>query len=247
MRTCLAARPRVAPGPPGPRRLPAKPVLLACLLAALAGSARGAPVPMACPGSPDVVITAAAMPAAQVQLACDGAADARRFLAPILPAQAPPLQVEIVDAMPPDLRADAVGCYAHATRRILVLDLPQFLARGRWFGVPVSEALYRAVVAHEVAHAIVGCHTGERRIPTAAHEYVAYVTMFATMPAALREAALQALPGRGLGADAELNDLRYAYDPMLYGVDAWRHWQRQADGAGFLRRVVRGEVAVELD
>ena len=148
--------------------------------------------------------------------------------------------------MPADLRRDAVGCYAPRTHRLLVLELSGFLARERWFGIPASQQLYRSVVAHEVAHALVGCHLDGRRLVNAAHEYVAYVVMFATMEPATLSAVLAAMPGHGFTYDTEINDMRYTLDPMTFGLDAYRHWLRQADGMGFLRRVVDGQVVPDL-
>lgn len=179
-------------------------------------------------------------------LACGGVNDARRFLAPLgldEPVQVP---IHAVEQLPMDLRADAAGCYLARTRAVFVLTLQRFLERGKWFGVPVTEALYRALVAHEVAHAIVGCHLGERTLPSAAHEYVAYVTMFATMDPGLRARVLAAMPADTMDHDAEINDLRYAFDPMRFGVEAYRHWRRQPDGMAFLDEVIRGRIAPEL-
>jgi hypothetical protein len=148
--------------------------------------------------------------------------------------------------MPPGLRPDAVGCYAVRSRRLMVLEQPLFLQRGRWFGVPVSPRLWRAVVAHEVAHALVGCHLQGRPLPSAAHEYVAYVTMFATLDEATRQAALAAMLGSGFDHLAEINDVTYSFDPMRFGVNAYRHWLRQPDREGFLREVLIGAIVPDL-
>lgn len=97
-----------------------------------------------------------------------------------------------------------------------------------------------------VAHAIVGCHLGERRLSLAAHKYLAYVTMFATLPAALRDPALAAMPGTGFDHPLQINTMVYAFDPQRFGADAFRHWRSQRDGAAFLRRVIAGEAIVDV-
>jgi hypothetical protein len=178
--------------------------------------------------------------------ACDGARDALGFLGSLPRPEGETLRIELVAAMPPGLRPDAVGCYAVRSRRLMVLEQPLFLQRGRWFGVPVSPRLWRAVVAHEVAHALVGCHLQGRPLPSAAHEYVAYVTMFATLDEATRDAALAAMPGRGFDHAAEINDVTYAFDPMRFGVEAYRHWLRQPDRDRFLREVLVGAIVPDL-
>lgn len=183
---------------------------------------------------------------AAVALSCDGARDAIGFLAPLRLGGARPVLIELVNRMPADLRRDAVGCYAPRTHRLMVLELPGFLARERWFGIPASPTLYRSVVAHEVAHALVGCHLAGRQLVNAAHEYVAYVAMFATMEPATLRAVLAAMPGEGFRFDGEINDMRYTFDPMSFGIESCRHWLRQPDGPGFLRQVIDGEVVPEM-
>lgn len=183
---------------------------------------------------------------ATVPEACAGAADALGFLA-WLPRDAEDvIRVELVSALPSGLRPDAVGCYARGSRRLMVLERDLFLQRGMWFAVPVSPRLWRAVIAHEVAHAMVGCHLKDRSLAGAAHEYVAYVTMFATLDESTRVAALAAMPGEGFGHDAEINDFRYAFDPMRFGVDSYRHWLRQPDGRAYLMSIIRGSIVPEM-
>lgn len=179
-------------------------------------------------------------------LACAGARDAVKFLEKLVIPFTSPVLIELVARLPADLRKDAVGCYALKSRRLMVLEFPDFMARNTWFGVPVGSSLYRSVVAHEVAHALVGCHLEQRTLPSAGHEYVAYVTMFATMSPQVREAALRATPGEGFRFDAEINNLRYALDPMVFGADAYRHWLRQPAPMDFLRQVIRGQIVPNL-
>jgi len=181
-----------------------------------------------------------------VATACEGARDALGFLHTLPRPEGETLRVELLAALPAGLRPDAVGCYAIRSRRLMVLEQPLFLKRGTWFGVPVSPRLWRAVVAHEVAHALVGCHLQGRPLPSAAHEYVAYVTLFATLDAPTRDAALAAMPGRGFDHLAEINDVGYAFDPMRFGVESYRHWLRQPDRLGFLREVLSGAIVPDL-
>lgn len=178
--------------------------------------------------------------------ACAGAADALGFLAWLPRDPEEVIRVELVAALPSGLRPDAVGCYARGSRRLMVLERDLFLQRGMWFAIPVSSRLWRAVIAHEVAHALVGCHLKDRSLAGAAHEYVAYVTMFATLDESTRMAALAAMPGEGFGHDAEINDFRYAFDPMRFGVDAFRHWLSQPDGRAYLMSVIRGSIVPEM-
>jgi hypothetical protein len=207
------------------------------------GAVAGAPQELRCAGVDASVVTRHPETA---ETACAGARDAFAFLHWLPRPGGDSVRIELVSALPAGLRPDAVGCYALGSRRLLVLEQPLFMQRGRWFGVPVSPRLWRAVVTHEVAHALVGCHLQGQPLPSAAHEYVAYVTMFATMDAATRDAALAAMPGPGFEHPAEINDVRYAFDPMLFGVESYRHWMRQPDGERFLLEVIRGSIVPDL-
>lgn len=183
---------------------------------------------------------------AEIALACGGASDAIGFSARLGLRPPPSRRIELVPRLPDGLRSDAVGCYATASQRILVLRYAQFLQRREWLGVPVQPALYRAVVAHEVAHALAACRSSPRPLPTAGHEYFAYVVMFASLPGPLRDEVLRRLPGCGFTDTAQINDLVYGFDPMRFGADAWRHWSSQRDGVDYLRRLLDGQVVDEL-
>jgi hypothetical protein len=181
-----------------------------------------------------------------VEPACAGAADAFRFVEALQLEGMRPVLIELVPQMPADLRRDAVGAYAPRTHRLLVLELPRFLERRNWFWVPTSVALFRSVVTHEVIHALVGSHLRGRALVNAAHEYVAYVAMFATMDSGTLRAVLAAKPGQGFVYDSEINDMRYTLDPMTFGLESYRHWVNQPDGVQFLRDVINGSVVPEL-
>jgi hypothetical protein len=183
--------------------------------------------------------------AAEAALACAGGVEAVKFLEPIglvLPLR---IRIELVTERPPGLAPSAAGCYDVAGQRVLVPHLDLFLQNRTWFGVPATAELYRSVVAHESAHAIAACHIGDRKLPLAAHEYVAYVTMLATMEEGTRDRVLEANPGTGFDHPAQINDLRYVLGPEQFGVESYRHWLKQLDPPGFLRRLLAGEVVMD--
>lgn len=217
--------------------------------ALLPGCAMHAPVEAAatrCEGvAADVSATGARD--SPVQAICAGVRDAIGFLAPLGLTLPPRVTVEAVDAMPAGLGRGVVGCFERASGRVEVLRYEAFLQSGRWLGVEPDLAAYRSVVAHEVTHAILHCHLpDDEALPRVAHEYVAYVVMLATMDAALRELVLLAYPGEGFDDVSQVNLLSYVFDPVAFGVEAYRHWRRQADGLGFLRAVIDGQLIREM-
>ena len=179
-------------------------------------------------------------------LACEGARAALNFLTQAGLTMTTGTKIEIVDQLPGAMRGQAVGCYMRDTRRIFLLTQQAFQAAGTWFRLPVEPALYRSAAAHEMAHAVVGCQSQDAPLPVPAHEYVAYVAMFATMETALRERVLARFPGKGFDNILQINTVVYVMDPLQFAADAWRHYLKRRDRAGWLRDVAAGRVVQEF-
>jgi hypothetical protein len=174
------------------------------------------------------------------EIACDGARAAFAFFAPLELRRAPALTIELIAALPPDSPSDAVGAYVIPSRRILVLRYESFIGYRGWFGLVADKRLYRALIAHEVAHAIASSHAGEARLNFVAQEYLAYVAMIATMPENHRRELLALHPGTGFDDPKQINEFVYGFSPGHFAVESYRHWRRQPDPAAFLRRVLDG-------
>ncbi|MFO1327402.1 MAG: DUF6639 family protein [Rubrivivax sp.] len=217
------------------------------LLAAGPVAAQGVdadPAETRCQAAPAVVLVDAG--ALEQRLVCDGAARALRFLGDAGLRLPELTRVHLVDEMPGEMAGRAVGCYLRDTRRVMLLRWSAFEATGHWLRWPVEPALYRGAAAHEMAHAVVGCHVDDRALPVTAHELVAYVTLFATLDADLRERVLARFGGHGFDTPLQINPIVYVADPLQFGADAWRHYRRQRDGAAWLRDVVAGLVVPEF-
>lgn len=192
-----------------------------------------------------VLVRIRAVATDDAQAACDGAQRALAFLHEVGLELPRDTLIQVVEQLPADVDGKAVGCYLPATRRIMLLTYRAFEATGTWFQVPVAPELYRAAASHEVAHAMIACNSESGRLPLAAHEYVAYVTMFATMEPRLRQQILAHYPGRGLTNSLQIHLFMYLVDPLKFAADAWRHYLRQPDPAAWLRDIVAGRVVEE--
>lgn len=182
----------------------------------------------------------------EAALACQGAAEAFAFFSALGVALPERVSIELVAALPAGVPADAIGAYARGAQRASVLHYA-ILQPKHWLGVPMDRELYRAVIAHEVAHAIMRNQPGLQPLPVVAYEYLAYVTTFAALPAATRDQVLAALPGTGFDNEHQINVLSYMFDPAGFGAEAWRHWQRLADARGFARRVLEGRAIRDIE
>jgi hypothetical protein len=203
-------------------------------------AARADPDQARCPGPPHISVRARA--AADAQAACDGARRAIDFLVAAGLDPPPELTIDIVEQLPGELRGLAVGCYVRDTQRIVLLSYDAFEATGSWLRTPVDRELYRSAASHEMAHAVVGCNAASPELPVPAHEYVAYVAMFATMEPAVRQRVLARFGGTGFDSTLQINTVVYLVDPLQFAVDAWRHYLKRRDGAAWLRDVVAGHV-----
>jgi len=202
----------------------------------------GASAGPGCPGTRIRVI--GATPADRSDI-CAGAAAARRFLQAQGLVVEPAFTVSVRDRLPDEVSRTSAGCYFEDRQQAHLLSYAAFRRQRTWFGVKISRGLYRALAAHESAHAVAGCNFAIRRPAIQAREYIAYVTMFATMPAALRAQVLRAQPGTGFADENAINAITYLFEPMLFGAEAYRHYVRLDDGPAFLKDIVAGKVLVE--
>ena len=211
--------------------------LLAVLMTAYPLSSPAANVVHAC-ANPSIGIKAN-KPVVHSEI-CDSAGDALTFFTQLNMELSHPLVIEIVQSLPDWMSESAVGCYQEEEQRVFVLTFSAFTKREVWFGVPVNPAMYRSLVTHEVAHAVASCNFKISEPTIHAEEYVAYVAMFAMMNPVFRARVLAANPEAGFDSESEINEITYSFDPMRFGVAAYRHYLRREHGDAFLLRVLSG-------
>lgn len=175
------------------------------------------------------------------QHACQGAADAISFLDGKGLDTSDEIRIRIVERLPSGVEHDALGCYVHPERRVYVLTLREFQLRGEFFGVPASPVLYRSLISHEVAHAIASCNFAIPRPTLAAQEYIAFVTMYATMPQAVRDQMLEAFAEDGFDTEHQISGTMYLIAPQWFGAQSYRHYLKLGNGMLFLRKILAGD------
>lgn len=213
---------------------------LALVTWALAGSA-GAQT-----RCPDTGALVHASDAADAQSACGAVADTQTFLAAQGLDTSPAIEIRFVDVMPEIVAGlPVLGCYVRSEQVVYALSFEQCRTRRLPHDIVVDRHFHRALVVHEVAHRIVAARAGKELLSAVAQEYFAYVTMFATMPAAQRDQLLAKIPGSGFDANVEINSSIYLLDPMYFGAQVYRHFLKPGNGRVFLRRVLDRQVLVE--
>jgi hypothetical protein len=180
---------------------------------------------------------------------CKGAADAVAFLAARGFDTTAPVEVRFVERLPDAFAAFAgasvLGCNVKAEQRIYMLTFSECRKMGLAPDLPIDRALHRSLVAHEVAHHIAAANFKVEKPAVAAHEYIAYVTMFATMAPYQRDRILERFPGDGFDTERPFNLTLYMMAPHFFGAQAYRHFMRLEDGRAFLERVLSGSVLLD--
>jgi hypothetical protein len=183
---------------------------------------------------------------ADVRAVCDGAAAASAFLSRLGVEVASEIQVQVAGELPPEMPSTVIGCCSADGGRVYMLEYPVYVQRQRFlFELPPDRVFYAAVTAHEIAHAAVLSLPGAKRLGPVAHEYVAYVTMFASLPPGHRDRLLERYPAGPLDDDAIRGIDLLIVDPMRFGAAAHRHFERQPDQKAFVARVLAGEALVD--
>jgi hypothetical protein len=93
-----------------------------------------------------------------------------------------------------------------------------------------------------VAHRIAEANFSVTEPTLVAQEYIAYVTLFATLPPPERERLLAAFPGAGFGSAREMSAIYYGLSPNGFGAQAYRHFLKPGNGAPFVRQILSGQV-----
>ena len=171
---------------------------------------------------------------------CNSAEDALAFFGRLDMNLSCPIVIEVVQNLPDWMSETAVGCYQEEEQTAFVLTFPAFEKREKWFGIPVNRSMYRSLVTHEVAHAVASCNFTIPEPTIHAKEYLAYVAMFAMMNPVLRARVLMKNPGVGFESESEINEVTYSFNPMRFGVEAYRHHLKKEHGDAFLLKTLSG-------
>jgi hypothetical protein len=180
-------------------------------------------------------------------LGYEGADSAIRFLGALGLAAKGTVELRIVEALPKTADPYVMGYYSRSKRSAYLLSFSEIEKRGAPFDVPLDPVLYRSMAAHEVAHIIIARNFSIPEPQIKAKEYLAYVTMFATMPADFRQRLLKNVPHKAFESEMDINAMLYLFDPVQFGVKAYTHYLKLPDKPTFVHRILAGQaLATEL-
>ena len=172
----------------------------------------------------------------------------QRFSRPTASTREVPVRISFVESLPPSAGGlPAVGCYVRSEDRVYVLSFARCQHKKLEHDVVIDRPVHVGLVAHEVAHAIVRADPRGATLGLVAHEYIAYVTMYATMPPDRRSEVLAQIPGDGFESELHINSFIYAVDPVRFGAQAYRHYLKPGIGRSFLASVLNGQVVLDVE
>jgi hypothetical protein len=217
--------------------------LLLCLVVLVAAFAQpAAAAERRCAGTNTTVYAESAYDA---YLACAGAADAVAFLSQQGFTVDTVMHLDVLDSVylhtvdRPSFRI--LGQFDAERKRILVtsIDGQREMAKEKpIFGVAYDVALFRSVVAHEVAHAIADDNFRVEKPTRLAHEYIAYIVQLATMPPRLRQLVFDKHPARAFDSELEINPMIYGLNPDVFAIKSYGHFRRPEVGVAFLQTLL---------
>jgi hypothetical protein len=174
--------------------------------------------------------------------ACEAASNALDFLAEQGLDTTGAVEVHLVSKLPMHCLGPSFGCYDHPNRRIYMLAFSACLKLRAWEELPLNRTLCKSLLTHEVAHAVAAANFSVPKPSLLAHEYLAYVTMLATMPSNQRERLLEQFPGQGFDSAAQMSVTFYLLNPLRFGTEAYRHFLKSSNGKAFIKEVLSGRV-----
>ncbi len=180
-------------------------------------------------------------------LACDGAQMALAFFQSHKIEIKRPIHIKLHSAGINNYPAH-IGLYSSKKNQIDLITLEHaksLCVSLRPFGMPMNESLYLSFVAHEVAHAITDQNLKNRPSSLILHEYLAYVTQFATMDLQPRTEILQRYnlePFQGL---ENMSSTYYKLNPCAFGVKVFLHYQSLPNQSHFIQGLLSGLIKPE--
>lgn len=203
----------------------------------LQGLAHGAPWQCA-----DSYVEIQAADHRQVVAACEASARAIHFLQTQGFKTAGTIEIHLLSELPATCLDHSFGCYNRADRRISMLALSECLEMKTLGELPLNPVLCNGFIAHEIAHALAADNFTIQHPSLLAHEYIANVTMIATLPRAQRERLLEQWPGKGFESADQISTTYYLLQPIRFGVKVYRHFTQLSNSKQFFKRVLSGKL-----
>lgn len=194
---------------------------------------------------PDPRISVAVPSQTSAAVICDQADKARAFLAACGIEASHPLSVRVTRDLSNTSGLRKSGDFDPTTGRVRLLPFISYLRVSKQkpaYAPTIARVMHASIAAHEIAHGIFHERSAHLDLPETAHEYVAYVVQFSTLP---KDMQMRLVEQADLPAITNLFMFSFFLlraDPERFAINAYRHFHQPENGCGFLQRILDSKV-----
>ena len=155
------------------------------------------------------------------------------------------LTIEIVEGISHPL-GDCVAyfdCWRDVVRIAAPSSWDAFFAGDHSYASLPTKVTLRALLTHEITHALVSQTAQDRSVPMVDQEYIAASMELEFMDQAWRRVLLAGTDVTAPASEGLIDLWVYGFAPRKFGVNAWQHFSLPGNGCSLVERIVRGDVS----
>lgn len=178
----------------------------------------------------------------ELQMACKTVSEVVALADKIGLKQELNITIAFVDALNINASGKALATFKPETMTIQVLTLEmdrQQFAQDEILNRKIDLELYKSILVHELAHAILWVNKGNQSIARELHEYFAYIIQFTLLPESYRNAIVTASDVRGFSSRDEITIEYYLLNPTRFAVNSYLHFLKNNEGWAYLKMMLK--------
>lgn len=106
-----------------------------------------------------------------------------------------------------------------------------------------AEVTLRALLTHEITHALVTQTAGDRQVPMVDQEYIAASMELELMEETSREILLALAPVKLPPKEGLIDIWIYGFSPRKFAANAWQHFSLPENGCSLVQQILDGDVS----
>lgn len=177
---------------------------------------------------------------------CAAASDARQALERYGLFQTEPITIEVVPGLVHQI-GECLALFDCELGRIQIIDqdlLRDHLQPDDAYAVLPDDVLFRSLLTHEMAHALVHQTSGDRRVAPVDHEYIANALELAALAPAHRKSLLDATGVEPPVSAGAINSFIYGIAPRRFAAISYLYFQ--AEGRETIVGILNGTASFQV-
>ena len=175
-------------------------------------------------------------------LACDAAVEAARRITACGLSQTRPVRIVLVDRIVHDT-ASCLAAYDCSADVIQVTDpsfIPAAVGDRAPYALLPADVVFQALLAHELAHALLAQSSRGADLALVDTEYVAAVMELESIAPEWRDVYIAAAPVSLPPKIGLISAIIYGFEPRKFAVNAWQFFRAEPDGCARIRAIAAG-------